>query len=187
MTTTTATTRLTTATLAAALTALAIAVPTAEPVPNKTEVVQAVYQADEIIVRARPGVSAARLRQGLAARGLSLGRRIPHTRLFAVRTNGRSPAAAIDLLSDASLVADATPNYLRRAFETPNDPYFALAQPYLDTIRMRQAWDLSHGSRAVTIAVVDTGVTPIADLSDRLLPGHNFVANDDGSYGEELA
>ncbi len=73
----------------------------------------------------------------------------------------------------------AMPNYVRRASAVPNDPYFALGEPYLRTIRMPQAWDLSHGSMSVTIAIVDTGVTAVADLSGQLLPGHNFVQDDE--------
>lgn len=100
-------------------------------------------------------------------------------RLYAVRTNGRSPATAIRSLAHAALVAMAMPNYVRRASAVPNDPYFALGEPYLRTIRMPQAWDLSHGSMSVTIAIVDTGVTAVADLSGQLLPGHNFVQDDE--------
>jgi subtilisin family serine protease len=166
--------------LATALAALAIAAPVAEPFASGIEEAQAAYSADEIIVRARPGVSTVRLRDGLAVRGLSLGARIPHTRLFAVRTNPRSPAAAIRSLAQSALVAGATPNYIRRASAVPNDPYFASGEPYLTTIRMPQAWNLSHGSSAVIIAVVDTGVTPVADLAGQLLAGHNFVQDDEG-------
>ena len=116
--------------LVAALAVLTIAVPIAEPTSNTTtETARAAYSADQIIVRARPGFVTARLRDGLAARGLSLDARIPHTRLFAVRTNGRTPAAAIRSLDHSALVATATPNYVRRASVVPNDPYFASGEP----------------------------------------------------------
>jgi subtilisin family serine protease len=163
------------------------AVAVAEPFSADTEVARAGYSADTIIVRARPGASTSALRQSLAARGLSLGRRIPHTRLFAVHTNGRSSALAVRSLAYADAVATATLNYVRHAFDVPNDPYFASGQPYLAAIRMPQAWDLSHGSRGVTIAVLDTGVTPVEDLAGQLLPGHNFVQDDDASFDEEPA
>jgi len=130
-----------------------------------------------IVVRGRPGITTASLRKALLARGLSLGSRIPHTRLFAVRTNGRSPASAIGALGRSALVTGATPDYVRHAFDTPNDPYFESAESYFDTIRVPQAWDLSHGSRAITIAVVDTGVAPVGDLARQLQPGRNVVAD----------
>jgi serine protease len=70
----------------------------------------------------------------------------------------------------------AGPNYVRHAFDLPNDPYFASAEPYFGTVRLPQAWDLSHGSNGLVIAVLDTGVTSVGDLSAQLLPGRNVVA-----------
>jgi serine protease len=132
--------------------------------------------ADEVLVRVRAGTGAARLRAALAARGLSLSGHIPHTRLFAVRTDGRSPATAMRLLSRESRVAAAMPDYVRHAFDLPNDPYFESAEGYFTTVRLPQAWDLSHGSPDLVIAVLDTGVTAVGDLSTQLLPGRNVVA-----------
>jgi serine protease len=149
---------------------------------------RATYSAERIVVRVRPGVDAARLRGALAARGLSLGTRIPHTRLFTARTHGRSPAAAIRSLSGEPTVAAAVPDYVRHAFEIPNDPFFELGEGYLTTVRLPQAWDISHSSGSVIIAVVDTGVTAVPDLGTQVLPGRNFVvanadARDDSSIG----
>jgi serine protease len=142
----------------------------------------------QIIVRTRPGTAAAQLRADLAARGLSLAGHIPHTRLFAVRTGGRSPAAAIRSLAGESRVTAAMPDYVRRAFDVPNDPYFESAEGYLTTVRLPQAWDVSHGSNGLVIAVLDTGVTAVPDLSTQVLPGRNFVAGgadarDDSTIG----
>jgi subtilisin family serine protease len=134
-----------------------------------------------------PGASVSRLRRELAMRGLTFRGRIPHSNVVSVATNGRDPVAAIRLLDDAVTVVDATPNYVRRAFEVPDDPYVGSARPYFDAIRLTQAWDLSHGAGDVVIAVVDTGVSPVADLADRLLPGHNFVQDDDATFDSEPA
>jgi type VII secretion-associated serine protease mycosin len=137
---------------------------------------RAAHSAEEIIVQARTGVDTARLRDGLAARGLTLARRIPHTRFFAVRTHGQSPSAAIQSLADSSSVAEAEPDYVRHALDVPNDPYFGSSEAaYLAAVRMPQAWDVSHGSSGVTIAVVDSGVTSVTDLSLQLLPGRNML------------
>lgn len=135
------------------------------------------HRTGEVVVRARAGVSTARFRRVLTEHGLTIGRRIPHTRLFSVRTNGASVAAAIRALEQSSAVASVQPDYVRRAFDTPNDPYFTSAEQYLGTIRAPDAWDVTHGSRLVTIAVVDTGVSPVEDLAKQLLPGRNFIAN----------
>jgi serine protease len=73
-------------------------------------------------------------------------------------------------------ISVAGPNHVRHAFDLPNDPYFESAEPYFGTVRLPQAWDLSHGSNGVVIAVVDTGVTAVGDLSTQLLPGRNVLA-----------
>jgi subtilisin family serine protease len=134
------------------------------------------YAADSILVRARPDVDASQLRSDLAAQGLAVVRHIPHTDLFAVQTHGRSPAAAIRSLAGERHVAAAMPNYIRQAFDVPNDPYFESSEGYLATVRLPQAWDVIHGSPGVIIAVVDTGVTAVADLSTQVLQGRSFVA-----------
>jgi subtilisin family serine protease len=141
-----------------------------------------------IVVRVSPGTTTAYLRGDLSARGLSLGARIPHTDLYAVGTGGRTPTAALRLLRGASHIVGAEPDHVVRAFEMPNDPFFHTAESYLSTLRLPQAWDLTHGSLGVVVAVVDTGVTPVADLSTQVLPGRNFVtgnaeARDDSLIG----
>jgi subtilisin family serine protease len=45
--------------------------------------------------------------------------------------------------------------------------------------RVNQAWSAARGNPRVTIAIVDTGVSRLPDFGDRLLPGHDFVNNDD--------
>jgi hypothetical protein len=41
-------------------------------------------------------------------------------------------------------------------------------------LKASQAWQVSKGA-GVTVAVVDTGVTPVPDLRPNLLRGHDFV------------
>ena len=141
-----------------------------------------------IVVRARPTTNAAQLRSHVAAYGLKLGARIPHTRAYTVGTDGRAVSDALRRLRGDPLVAGAEPDHVLHAFETPNDPYFAAAEAYLSAIRLPQAWDVSHGSLAVVVAVVDTGVSSVGDLSTQILPGRNFVAGtadarDDSTIG----
>jgi thermitase len=72
------------------------------------------------------------------------------------------------------------PNFLLQAADTlPNDPSWGL-QYGLANIRAPQGWDLSTGSAAVTIAIVDTGVDYAhPDLAGKLTSGYDFVNNDD--------
>lgn len=61
----------------------------------------------------------------------------------------------------------------------PNDELFERYQWNLRQIRAPEAWELSTGSPSVTIAVLDTGVSPThPDLMRKLVPGYDF-ANED--------
>ncbi|HWB21800.1 MAG TPA: S8 family serine peptidase [Gaiellaceae bacterium] len=74
----------------------------------------------------------------------------------------------------------------------PNDPLYAKFSWPAASINLPQAWHLTLGSPSVTIAVLDTGVSPVPDLAGALVPGYNFVADntdttDDNGHGTEVA
>jgi serine protease len=64
---------------------------------------------------------------------------------------------AIKQLSKQPGVRYAEPNYLLRSFAVPNDPGFSLQWHY-PLINLPQAWDVTTGSGAGIVAVIDTGV-----------------------------
>ena len=60
-----------------------------------------------------------------------------------------------------------------------NDPLFInqfYLQPGPVTIDAPAAWDVTVGSPAIVVAVLDTGGTAHADLAGRMLPGYDFVS-----------
>lgn len=61
-----------------------------------------------------------------------------------------------------------------------NDPYRA-SQWALTKLQAEKSWTISRGA-GQTVAVVDSGVAPVADLSGRLLSGRDFVNNTNGQY-----
>ncbi|BBH66089.1 hypothetical protein ACTI_27740 [Actinoplanes sp. OR16] len=69
----------------------------------------------------------------------------------------------------------------------PNDPvYTGGHQPELGQINVPAAWAATSGN-AIKVAVVDTGVSPVGDLSGKVLKGYDFVnkdsnASDDGGF-----
>jgi serine protease len=73
----------------------------------------------------------------------------------------------------------------------PNDPCFKY-QWHLRQIGLPDAWKLGTG-KGVVVAVIDTGVTKVADLAQtKFVPGYNFLANnanaeDDHGHGTHVA
>jgi subtilisin family serine protease len=85
-------------------------------------------------------------------------------------------AAATRRLTADPNVAYVEPDHVARAMA--NDPAYP-AQWGITRSRVDQAWATTHGSARVTVAVVDTGVGRLPDLAGRVLPGHDFVNDDD--------
>lgn len=84
------------------------------------------------------------------------------------------------------------PNYIYSTFFTgPNDPDFN-KQWNLKSINAQDAWKISKG-KGITVAVIDTGVTRVKDLSNtEFVPGYDFVnkrvqADDDNGHGTHVA
>ncbi|MFF5291596.1 S8 family serine peptidase [Paractinoplanes globisporus] len=71
------------------------------------------------------------------------------------------------------------PDHVARAAAIrPDDPGYA-GQWGIVRTRVNEAWSSGRGNARVTIAVVDTGVSRLPDLAPRMLPGHDFVNDDD--------
>ena len=89
----------------------------------------------------------------------------------------RADEVAAELRSDPA-VAYVEPDHVAHAAAiTPNDPSFA-TQWGITKTRVAAAWGVTRGASSVTVAVVDTGVKKLPDLAARVLPGYDFV-NDD--------
>jgi serine protease len=84
------------------------------------------------------------------------------------------------LLARNPEVEYAEPDRRRRADMTANDEFRA-AQGYLDDtpggISASLAWDVTTGSAATVVAVLDTGIRPHADLAGRILPGYDMISS----------
>jgi thermitase len=98
-----------------------------------------------------------------------------HARVFACAS------IAVALLALAGITGsareDAQPQL--HAALAPNDAFFADWSWPAQTTGLQQAWDATLGDPAVTIAILDTGVSPVPDLEGALLPGVDLVNNDD--------
>ncbi|MGO4328302.1 S8 family peptidase [Cupriavidus sp. 2TAF22] len=95
------------------------------------------------------------------------------------------PEATAARLRQDPRIAEVVPDrWLRLHDTTPNDPQFALNQPYLNTpavvvggVNLPPAWDRTRGSSNLVIAVLDTGYLPHPDLASRIVPGFDFITD----------
>lgn len=113
--------------------------------------------------------------------------------IYAVRVPEAQADEIMGSLSRLPEVRYAEPNYTVIAQDTlPNDPAFAF-QYALVNIRAPQAWDITTGSSAVTIAILDSGVDlSHPELAPKLLSGYDFVngdaiPQDDHGHGTHVA
>jgi len=81
------------------------------------------------------------------------------------------PGAVLAVLAAAALVSAGAARAL-----TPDDPAWPREWGPRVT-RAADIWDKTTGDPRVVVAVVDTGVAPVADLQGALVPGWNFVDN----------
>lgn len=100
-------------------------------------------------------------------------------------------AAALAKVAGDPLVEVAEPELAMQAFGYPDDPLYA-KQWSMPMIGAPIGWR-AGGGRGVTVAVLDTGVSPVEDLAaERLLEGHVFVpsvktSRDDQGHGTHVA
>jgi Subtilisin-like serine proteases len=91
-------------------------------------------------------------------------------------------------LTDLPEVEYAEPDRIVRHTLTPNDPRYGDQWHYYEStggINAPAAWDITTGSNAIVVAILDTGVTDHPDLT-RSVPGlgYDFVSEDKSNDGD---
>ncbi|WP_305789800.1 S8 family serine peptidase [Symbioplanes lichenis] len=97
---------------------------------------------------------------------------------------GEASEAAAALRADPAVAYVEPDHVARMAVITPKDPYYG-SQWGVTKTGVNQAWETTRGSSGTVVAVVDTGVSATPDLAGRLLPGHDFVNNDDDASDDQ--
>jgi thermitase len=131
------------------------------------------------------------------ARVTSTGRvvTVPDTSNFYLLKFDNKDTEAIlnDYLNDPN-VESASYNYKRKAFDVPNDTYYAVNQWSLPKIHLspigsgNSGWDITTGESSVKVAVIDTGVNYThEDLVGRVasFEGYNYVSMDADPMDDE--
>jgi serine protease len=101
------------------------------------------------------------------------------------------PPDEVATQAEGSMEAECQGAGAARPSEYPNDPCFKY-QWHLRQVGLPEAWKLGTG-KDVVVAVIDTGVTKVADLADtKFVPGYNFLTNDanaddDHGHGTHVA
>jgi subtilisin family serine protease len=113
-------------------------------------------------------------------------RRVEAIGLVVVRVDPAHRDAALAQLRASPAVARAGKDALVDALETvPNDDDWP-AQWGLQKVQLPAAWDKTHGSSSVIVAVLDTGVDAAhPDLSGATLPGFDLVNGDNNPADDE--
>jgi type VII secretion-associated serine protease mycosin len=146
-----------------------------------------------VLVRFRVGTDPGDRAAAVDASGGRIGAPIRGTGFSLVRRDDASPTQLLGRLRRDPQVAEAVPNFIRRAQEDPNDASLWPRQASFDAVRLPQAWSIAHGSTATKVAIVDTGVDlDHPDLAPRVLGGMDFVnddtvADDDAGHGTMVA
>ena len=105
---------------------------------------------------------------------------------------GMSVQEAVEYYRNLTEVEFAEPNYIRKAFATPNDTSYN-QQWGLSKIYAEDAWSKVTVSSAIIVAVIDSGVwLSHPDLLLNLTTGYDFVTpddnpNDDNGHGTHVA
>jgi serine protease len=150
-------------------------------------------QETRLIVKLQPeGVKSGLTSKARIEKAAGVGNAVRHLRTMALG------ADVVAVAGDASAGERAVANLARdpdvafvqldqRRRPAVNDQY-AVAEQYLSNapggISATSAWNVTHGSSSIVVAVLDTGVRPHAGMAGRLLPGYDMIndptASNDG-------
>lgn len=117
---------------------------------------------------------------------------VPGTNAVTVEVAASEAADAAAVLARDPAVTYVEPDRLAHTDAVAAADPYRRAQWGTNVAGVSAAWRRTIGSADVTVAVVDTGVSPVSDLAGALLPGKDLVnddadATDDNGHGTQTA
>lgn len=156
-------------------------VPVASQAPPKIR-----YVPGELLVRFRPGTSAATVNAAAARAGGKVASHIARLRVHVIEVPpARVRKALASLRLNASVVSVERDVVLAALDTVPNDSLWP-AQWGLRLVGAPRAWDATRGAEAIVVAVLDTGFDGNhPDLAGAVVPGVDLVNDDPDAADDE--
>lgn len=157
-----------------------------ERIEQKATVSQAT---DRVIVKFKAG---ARANEVAAKHGASVLKSIAHGEYQVLNVPAGQAEQFVERLSRDADVEQVEVDAILTANRIPNDPYYSY-QWHLPKIGANYGWDITIGTTARTIAIIDSGVDlNHPDLAAKIVAGYDFVnndpvADDDHGHGTHVA
>ena len=141
------------------------------------------YVPDEIIVEFSDTRSLSTVEAGVLT-GFSISEVFGHRSVAVFRIDGsESLPEALARLENTPGIKSVSPNLIRHCSFVPNDSLYN-RQEYMIPIRSESAWDVTTGSAAVNVAIIDTGIDiNHPEFSGRIIWKENF--RDPGSTSKD--
>ena len=114
--------------------------------------------ANDVLVKSSAGANAAVFAQALYANQIDNVQSVGSNGWQLLHSSALSAAELVSAFNANSAVERAEPNYVVHADVIPNDPFWPNLYG-MRAISAPDAWDLSTGSTANVVAVIDTGIT----------------------------
>jgi thermitase len=128
-----------------------------------------------LLAAPRPGIDSDLLAYTLRRHAAVVRNHWPQIAVSVLEVPEESSQAIMESLQRTGLFEYVERDQYARTAEFPNDPGFP-SEWHLAKIQTPQAWNLTTGSPAVVVAVIDTGVFGThPDLASNLVSGWNFV------------
>jgi len=134
--------------------------------------------ADEFLVKFKPEVTEETIDKINKKFGVEIKKKLRIKNLYLLKVPpSKTINEMVEKYREDPNVEYAEPNYIRKAFRTPNDTEMS-SQWGITTIQAPQAWDIETGKESIVIAILDTGVD--YDHEDLV---ENMWKDENGYYG----